>query len=55
MMDFRLAAAFFCILLMPCVRTEDAAVQFNRDIRPIFSRKCYTCHGCGKSQKQVAI
>jgi mono/diheme cytochrome c family protein len=45
MTDFRSAAAFVCILLLPCARAEDATVQFNRDIRPIFSDKCYTCHG----------
>src|ERR1051326_4537540 len=45
MMGFRLAAMFACMLLLPCARADDGAVQFNRDIRPIFSDKCYTCHG----------
>src|SRR5258706_9671054 len=45
MMDFRSAAVLVWILFLPGARAGDAAVQFNRDIRPIFSDKCYTCHG----------
>ena len=33
-------------LALPCVA---ATVEFNRDIRPIFSDKCYTCHGPDKA------
>src|SRR5579863_3931804 len=30
-----------------------ATVEFNRDIRPIFSDKCYTCHGPDAKSKNV--
>src|SRR5207342_3690427 len=55
MMGLRSAAAFVCILLLPCARAEDAAVQFNRDIRPIFSDKCYTCHGPDESKRKSKL
>ena len=28
-------------------RADPARVEFNRDVRPILSDKCYTCHGPG--------
>jgi len=28
-------------------------VEFNRDVRPIFSDKCYTCHGPDAAAKHV--
>src|ERR1700693_4868024 len=55
MMDFRSAAAFVWILLLPCARGEDAAVQFNRDIRPILSDKCYTCHGPDAANRKTKL
>ena len=30
-------------------------VQFNRDVRPIFSDKCYTCHGPDKGTRKTAL
>src|SRR5712675_1379411 len=32
-----------------------AVVQFNRDVRPIFSDKCYTCHGPDKGTRKTAL
>ena len=32
-----------------------AAVEFNRDIRPIFSDKCYTCHGPDKGNRKSPL
>ncbi len=55
----RIAAALL-ILLIPTVLAaqpgplRDAArqVEFNRDIRPILSENCYTCHGPAKSTRK---
>ena len=32
-----------------------ATVEFNRDIRPIFSDKCYTCHGPDKANRKSKL
>jgi hypothetical protein len=31
------------------------AVEFNRDIRPIFSDRCYTCHGPDQAQRKSKL
>jgi len=41
----RRGIAFLCFQIGLLARAGDAAVEFNRDIRPILSDKCYTCHG----------
>ncbi len=32
-----------------------AQVEFNRDIRPILSDKCYKCHGPGKQEADLRL
>src|SRR4051812_30954431 len=32
-----------------------AAVDFNRDIRPILSDRCYTCHGPDQSKRMSKL
>ena len=36
-------------------KTAAATVQFNRDIRPILSDTCYTCHGPDKVKRATAL
>ena len=31
------------------------SVEFNRDIRPIFSDNCYTCHGPDKANRKTSL
>jgi hypothetical protein len=45
-----------CLVLLTAVPGLPAArvrVEFNRDVRPIFSDKCYTCHGPDAAAKHV--
>jgi mono/diheme cytochrome c family protein len=51
-----LAVGELCLLLFTaasCAMAANARVEFNRDIRPIFSDKCYTCHGPDAAAKHV--
>src|SRR4051812_45692461 len=46
-----LMAAVVC----PVAAAQSATVEFNRDIRPIFSDKCYTCHGPDESKRKSKL
>src|SRR5580700_28337 len=35
--------------------TPPATVEFNRDIRPIFSDRCYTCHGPDQANRKSKL
>jgi hypothetical protein len=50
---FRLASTWAVLLSGSLPAAETVEVDFNRDIRPILSDKCYACHG-PDSQKREA-
>jgi hypothetical protein len=35
--------------------TSAESVEFNRDIRPILSDNCYTCHGPDKANRKTSL
>src|SRR5262245_42569447 len=35
--------------------TEATKVDFNRDIRPIFSQHCYACHGPDEQRRKAGL
>jgi hypothetical protein len=37
--------AIACLLTMLCAQAGAAEIEFNRDVRPILSDKCFPCHG----------
>jgi hypothetical protein len=50
------AVGNLCLLLLiaaPCLLGAGGRIEFNRDVRPIFSDKCYTCHGPDAAAKHV--
>ncbi len=43
-------------LITPLVASaQPKTIEFNRDIRPILSENCYTCHGPAKSTRKVDL
>ena len=41
--------------LLPLAAAAAQTVEFNRDIRPILSDKCYTCHGPSSVSRQAQL
>lgn len=39
----------------PPTRTRPAAIDFNRDIRPILSENCFACHGPDEKQRKAKL
>ncbi|MCE9547008.1 MAG: PSD1 and planctomycete cytochrome C domain-containing protein, partial [Planctomycetia bacterium] len=47
-----LAAALFCYR---GASAADATIQFNRDVRPILSSNCFSCHGPNASHREAKL
>jgi hypothetical protein len=49
-----LTAAISLFLLVICnVAAADKTIEFNRDVRPILSDRCFTCHGPDAKAKRI--
>ena len=42
-------------LLSMAITAAGAEIQFNRDIRPILSDRCYACHGPDKGNRKAGL
>src|SRR4051812_19238219 len=56
----RLLKLFTCLIAIVTGRAVLAAnvpakIEFNRDIRPIFSENCYQCHGPDKNARKADL
>ncbi len=49
------AAIILPILAILPIEGQNAPVEFNRDIRPILSDNCFTCHGPDKAHRVTTL
>src|SRR3954471_5313552 len=45
-------AVCFCGASSSAAEKNPGKIDFNRDVRPIFSENCYACHGPDKNKRQ---
>jgi mono/diheme cytochrome c family protein len=50
-----LALALFTALMPERIHAAAQAIDFNRDIRPIFSDNCYACHGPDQNKRKAGL
>jgi hypothetical protein len=51
----RFRAALCLLAFVSTARPDPPAIEFNRDIRPIFSDKCFTCHGPDAANRKTKM
>ncbi|MCH2210208.1 MAG: PSD1 and planctomycete cytochrome C domain-containing protein [Fuerstiella sp.] len=47
--------SLICVLTTSLVRADEVKVHFDRDIRPILSDNCYTCHGPDEQARESEL
>ena len=50
---FAMSVAVYAAALAPAAISADRIIQFNRDVRPVLSDKCYGCHGADAAAKKI--
>jgi hypothetical protein len=51
----RLVVVSLALVCGRCIRGAETALQYNRDIRPILSDRCFKCHGPDKGSRKAGL
>lgn len=46
---------FSCFIAIPILASAGEEIEFNRDVRPILSNHCFTCHGPDSATREAGV